>query len=231
MKPFSISVTRKVTSLIIVCLLLIVVASLVIAQSTQNGMEDLASKETQPTQKEKVEDMTSEETAIEQAKQFFMQTHTEPIDQIYAVCLDASIPSYKIAIFYHKWENGSDGDFLFHYRIDYFVEPGKIEPGPIAVDTCYSWVICYVGSQPIISEEQANQTFFMLVQRSPFSNWAIYLGKPPLSVSITETCDCYKESVMFQYAGVNCPNAGLTLSYDIYKTGTAVFTGEKAIFS
>jgi hypothetical protein len=160
---------------------------------------------------QKVKNLTSEEAAIEQAKQFFMQTHAEPIDHIYVDCFDASIPSYRIFVFYPKWENGSDGDFLFDYRIDYLVEPTKIEPGPISTDTCYSWVLRYIGGQPIISQEQANQTFFVLVKRSPFSNWAIYLGSPALNINITETSDFYYESVTFQYAGVNCPNAKLIL--------------------
>jgi hypothetical protein len=212
--PLKIYSTRKVVSLIMIWFILGISVSWVTAQYTQ---------------KEKVENMTPEEAAIEQAKQFFMQTHTEPIDHIYVDCFDASIPSYKLTILYFKWENDSDGDFLFDYRIDYFVESGKIEPGPVAVDTCYSWVIRYVGSQPIISQEQANQTFFTLVKRSPFSNWAIYLGQSALSINITETTDCYEESVMFQYAGVNCPNAKLILSYDIYKNGTAIFIGQREI--
>ena len=205
---------RKVIPLIMICAILGVSVSWVIAEYTP---------------KEKGENLTPQDAAVERARQFFMQTHAEPIDHIYVDCVDASIPSYKIFIFYPKWENGSDGDFLFDYRIDYFAEPTKIEPGPIPTDTCYSWVLRYIGSQPIISQVQANQTFFMLVKRSPFSNWAIYLGIPALSINITETSDCYKESAMFLYAGVNCPNANLILSYDIYKNGTAVFEGQREI--
>lgn len=206
---------RKVILLIMMCVILGVSVSWVIAEYAQ---------------KEKVENLTPQDAAVERARQFFMQTHTEPIDHVYVDCFDASIPSYKIFIFYPKWENGSDGDFLFYYRIDYFVYPAKIELGPIPTDTCYAGFLRYIGSQPIISQEQANQTFFMLVKRSPFSNWAIYLGTPALSINITETSDCYEESVMFQYAGVNCPNAKLILSYDIYKNGTAIFQGQREIF-
>jgi len=205
---------RKVIPLIMICAILGVSVSWVIAEYTP---------------KEKGENLTPQDAAVERTRQFFMQTHTEPIDHVYVDCRDGTIPLYSVGVFYLKWLNDSDGDFLFQYMAEYSVSAGKVEPGPIW-DGCNGWVLRCIGNQPIASKEQANQTFFMLVKRSPFSNWAIYLGMPALSINITETSDCYKESVMFLYAGVNCPNAKLILSYDIYKNGTAVFEGQREIF-
>jgi len=180
-------------------------------------------------------ELTPEEAAIEQAKQAFMQTHTEPIAYVHVYRKYETEPFievkpvYFIAIYYCKWLNDSDGDFLFHFRTDYIVQAGEITSGPIG-DSCYSWVIHYIGDQPITSKEQANQTFFMLLNCSPFNNWKINLHLPLLSLNITETPDCYQESVMFHYVAVNMVGAKLILSYDIYKNGTAIFIGEKEIF-
>lgn len=217
--------TRKALVLMMACVILGLCASWVIVGSTQKVKEFMGA----------TQELTPEEAAIEQAKQAFMQTHTEPIAYVHVYRKYETEPfvevkpKYFIAIYYPKWLNDSDGDFLFHFRTDYIVEAGEITSGP-TVDIRYSWVIHYIGGQPITSKEQANQTFFILLNHSPFSNWKINLHLPLLSLNITETSDCYQESVMFHYIAVKMIGAKLILSYDIYKNGTAVFINEKEIF-
>lgn len=95
------------------------------------------------------------------------------------------------------------------------------------------WVTRFVGYNPVTSVEEARQVYLMLVDKAPQkSYWIIYStqdGNLPLTLEVSDQDAFYEANGTFRNFAVNCPNARLTIVYNIYKNGTANLENIKTI--
>lgn len=87
------------------------------------------------------------------------------------------------------------------------------------------WVTRFVGYNPITSEAEAKELYLSLVNNAPRrSYWIFYLPEDnglPLELEALEVGSYYKVNGTFRNYAVNCPNARLTIVYNVFKNGTA----------
>jgi len=73
------------------------------------------------------------------------------------------------------------------------------------------------------SKEQAVQTYFMLLDKSPSKNYYIYsVENDCFDFAVSETAGVYRVMGAFRNYAVNCPNAKITITYDVFYEGTAI---------
>ena len=107
----------------------------------------------------------------------------------------------------------------------------KKEQGEYSYDS--NWVTRFVGHNPIASAGEARETYLMLVDRAPRrSHWIIYFPEDhglPLNLEASEMGSYYKVNGTFRNYAVNCPDARLTIVYDIFRNGTANLENVKTV--
>lgn len=95
------------------------------------------------------------------------------------------------------------------------------------------WVTRFVGYNPVTSAEEARQVYLMLIDKAPRkSYWIIYLpqdGNLPLKLEVSDMGAFYEANGTFRNYAVDCPNARLTIAYNIFKNGTANLENIKTI--
>ncbi len=116
-------------------------------------------------------------------------------------------------------------------RLNVELQTLKRQSGEYSYST--DWVTRFVGYSPINSAEKARQVYLMLVDKAPRkSYWIIYLLQDenlPLKLGITDNGAYYEANGTFRNFAVNCPNAILTIAYNIFKNGTANLENVKTI--
>ena len=109
----------------------------------------------------------------------------------------------------------------------------KKEQGEYSYDS--NWVTRFVGYNSITSAGEAREAYLTLVDRAPRrSYWIIYFPEDhglPLNLEASEIGSCYKVNGTFRNYAVNCPDARLTIVYDIFRNGTANLENVKTICS
>jgi len=174
---------------------------------------------------------TEEKMALEMAKQAFMQNRTEPIIlcSIFRHYENTSV--FFVSVWYGKIFNYPEGDFLIAYRHDYIVDikTGQIEGGP-TIDSPEGFVIKFIGKEPITSKDKANQTYFLLINRSPSRDyWILSVEDDLLSLEVSEMDDHYRVTGTFKNYAINCGDAKIEIVYNIFKNGTATLESVKTI--
>lgn len=107
----------------------------------------------------------------------------------------------------------------------------KRESGEYSYDA--DWVTRFVGYNPITSAEEAKQVYLMLIDKAPRkSYWIMYLPEDkglPLKLESSEMGSYYNVNGTFRNYAVNCPNAKLTIVYNVFRNGTATLEDVKTI--
>lgn len=118
-------------------------------------------------------------------------------------------------------------------RLNREVTELKREQGEYLYDA--NWITKFVGRYPVISAEQAKETYLMLVDRAPRrSSWIIYLpedGGLPLKLEALVMDGFYEVNGTFRNYAVNCLDARLAIVYSVFKNGTAQLESVKTICS
>jgi hypothetical protein len=87
------------------------------------------------------------------------------------------------------------------------------------------WVTRFVGYNPISSAMEARELYLLLVNKAPRrSYWIFYSPEDnglPLTLRVFEASNYYEVNGTFRNCAVNCPNATLTIVYNVFKNGTA----------
>jgi hypothetical protein len=91
----------------------------------------------------------------------------------------------------------------------------------------------FVGYNPVTSAGEARQVYLMLIDKAPRkSYWIMYLPEDrglPLKLEISETGSYYKVNGTFRNYAVNCPEAKLTIVYNVFRNGTATLEDVETI--
>ena len=107
----------------------------------------------------------------------------------------------------------------------------KRESGEYSYDA--DWVTRFVGYNPITSAGEARKVYLMLIDKAPRkSYWIVYLPEDkglPLKLEISETGSYYKANGTFRNYAVNCPDAKLTIVYNVFRNGTATLEDVETI--
>lgn len=97
------------------------------------------------------------------------------------------------------------------------------------------WVTRFVGYYPIASAAEAEELYLLLVNKAPQrSYWIIYFPEDndlPLNLEALEVGNYYEVNGTFRNYAVNCPNARLTIVYNVFKNGTANLENIKTLCS
>jgi len=102
-----------------------------------------------------------------------------------------------------------------------------IDRGPVEV-----WIVKYIGKEPVASEQQAKQTYLMLIDKTPNKTknyWIYSVEEDMLSLEASETNYYYCVNGTFRNYAVNCLNAKITIKYNVFKNGTATLESIKTI--
>jgi hypothetical protein len=199
---------------------------------------------------QRVEGMNNINDSVERAKDLatyaFMQTHIQRILQVDAkqttlfmdydvdtdtITAQRSTSAYRVSIYYERTLSYSDGITFVKYRSDYWVDvaSAKVALDKHTRDASTYFIHRFVGIGKIRSIQQAVETFFMLIVRSPGRNhWVCYFPEDTLRLAASKQDDTYDVTGTFRNYAVNCV-AELEVSYTIYKNGTATLDSVKTI--
>jgi hypothetical protein len=97
------------------------------------------------------------------------------------------------------------------------------------------WATRFVGYYPVGSAAEAKELYLLLVNKAPKRDyWIIYFPEDnelPLNLEALEADNHYKVNGTFRNYAVNCPNARLTIVYNVFKNGTANLDNIKTLCS
>ena len=94
------------------------------------------------------------------------------------------------------------------------------------------WIVKYIGKEPVASEQQAGQTYLVLIDKTPSKTrnyWIHSVEEDMLGLEVSETNDYYCVNGAFRNYAVNCPNAKITIKYNVFKNGTATLESIETI--
>jgi len=163
------------------------------------------------------------EEAIGIARDAFVRDYDDPILQcsVFRHYEDTSV--FFVSVYYARVFDYSEGEFHVPYRHDYVVdiEAKSVDDGP-TTDVPEGFVAKFVGEKLVASKEQAVETYFMLLDKSPSKNYYIYsVEDDRLDFAVSETAGVYRVMGVFRNYAVNSLNAKITITYDIFHNGTA----------
>jgi len=186
------------------------------------------------------------ERAKDMATQAFRQTHTQPIVQVDAkrttlfmdydvdtdtVTAQRSTSSYRVSIYYERTLRYPDGTAFVTYRSDYWVDVAavKIALDKHTRDSSIYFIHRFVGIGTITSIQQAIETYFMLLERSPGRTyWICSFPEDTLRLAASKHDDAYNVTGTFRNYAVNCV-AELDVSYSLHTNGTATLESVKTV--
>jgi hypothetical protein len=222
----------------------------VLLQETSLSMKAREKKSMVECAVQRVEDTDSIDASVERAKdmatQVFRQTHIQPIVQADAkrttlfmdydvdtdtVTAQRSTSPYRVSIYYEQALPFPDGTAFVTHRSDYWVD---IAVAKIALDkhtrgASTSFIHRFVGIGTITSLQQAIETFFMLLERSPGRTyWICAFPEDTLRLAASKHDDAYDVTGTFRNYGVNCV-AELEVSYNLHTNGTATLGSMKTM--
>jgi hypothetical protein len=199
---------------------------------------------------QQVEGMNIISDSVEEAKelaiQAFRQTHTQPIVQVDAkrttlfmdydvdtdtVTAQRSTSSYRVSIYYERTLRYPDGTAFVTYRSDYWVDVAavKIALDKNTRDSSIYFIHRFVGTGKITSIQQAIETYFMLIERSPGRTyWICSFPEDTLRLAASKQDDAYNVTGAFRNYAVNCV-AELEVPYNLYTNGTAILGSVKTM--
>jgi hypothetical protein len=164
--------------------------------------------------------------AIEMAKNVFDQNHTQSVYNCTVFRYYENTSVFFVAIYYLVTFNCPEGQYDVTYRRDYIVdiETREVRDGPFNTDVPDGFVISFTGKKPVATKQQATDTYFLLLQKSPSANVYIYsVDNDRLSLEVCEIDDRYNVIGVFKNFAVNCLDAKIVIEYDIFHNGTAMF--------